>query len=163
VAALATAPSNRAEASPPIRKARPASARWRSAAPAAYIARLAVSVGGKTFECSERVGGSISLTYVPTNTRDARNLQTGLALYSMFNGIANGSSITQRGVNNLAGIGQLGSGNLGVVHQEGSGGHSATLNQYGRNNAHGIFQFGKNTSANVGQYGYGQTGATFDW
>jgi hypothetical protein len=122
----------------------------------------ALTIGSVTLTAPAAADGSISFTYVPTNPQDAQNLQTGLALYSIFNGIRHGASIRQYGVNNLAGMGQYGYGNLGIVHQEGSG-HFATLNQYGSDNAYGIFQFGKNTSANVGQYGYGQAGATFQF
>ncbi len=107
-------------------------------------------------------GGSVSITYAPTNAKDAKALQTGLQLYGLFNAIHNGASIKQLGMNNVAGIGQNGSGNLGIVHQEGNG-HSATLQQNGNGNTYGIFQFGESTSSNVVQTGNGQTGATFQF
>lgn len=123
---------------------------------------LAATLGSVALAAPAAAGGSISFTYLPTSAKDAQNLQTGLALYSIFKGIKGGASIQQYGLGNAAGIGQYGYGNSGIIYQDGKG-HAATLNQYGNNNAYGIFQFGKNTNANVGQYGNGQTGATFQF
>lgn len=103
-------------------------------------------------------GGSVSFSYVPSDPHEAQQLQTGLALYSLFKGLSDGS-ITQNGSGNMAGLAQIGQGNLGVIHQEGNG-HNATLDQQGNGNAYGIFQFGENTDAHVGQYGNGQAGIT---
>lgn len=105
-------------------------------------------------------GGSISLSYTPAHADEARALQRGFQLYSLYKGLKNGANIRQYGRNNAAGIAQSGSGNRGIIHQKGSG-HSATLQQHGNRNSYGIFQFGRNTSANVAQYGNGQAGATF--
>lgn len=125
-------------------------------------ALLAATIGSASVAAPAFAGGSISFTFLPQTQKDQQALQTGLALYSIFNRLQNGANIKQLGVNNLAGIGQYGYGNQGIVYQAGKR-HSATLNQYGSHNSYGIFQFGKNTSANVNQYGYGQTGATFQY
>jgi len=124
---------------------------------------VAATIGSAALSLPAAAGGSFSLTYVPTNTEDAQALRTGLALYSLFNGMQNGT-ITQYGFNNMAGLAQNGAGNLGVIHQEGQG-HNGTLTQNGNNNACGIFQFGQNTSANVNQTGNNGTCATiaFGW
>lgn len=123
---------------------------------------LAAATGLAALSAPAAAGGSVSIVYTPTNARDARNLQAGLALYGIVNAVRNGASIRQYGNGNNAGIGQHGSGNLGIVHQEGSG-HSGSIQQYGSNNAYGIFQFGRNTSASAVQHGSGQTGATFQF
>ena len=112
---------------------------------------VAATIGSAALTLPAAAGGSISLTYVPTTAEDAQALQTGLALYALFNGIQNGS-ITQLGMNNAAGLAQLGSGNLGIIHQEGNN-HNATLTQTGNNNSCGIFQFGQNTNTNITQSG----------
>lgn len=105
-------------------------------------------------------GGSISLTYAPTDAKDAQVLSTGLALYSIFNGMkANGGHITQDGFNNLAGIAQNGGGNLGVLEQHGNG-HVGTIEQNGNNNSCGLFQFGEATEGHCVQNGNDQSSAT---
>jgi hypothetical protein len=123
---------------------------------------VAAALATGAFIMPANAGGSVSVTYVPANQKDAQALQAGLLFYQLYNSVQNGASIKQLGKKNLAGIGQYGSGNTGIIHQEGSG-HSATLNQYGNGNSWGIFQFGKNTNANVNQYGNGGTGATFQF
>ena len=127
-------------------------------------ALLAATIGTAALTLPAAAGGAISFSYVPTNARDARALQHGLQLYSLFNALQNGATIRQFGMNNAAGIGQNGYGNTGIIHQEGSG-HTGTLQQNGNNHAYGIFQFGQNTNANVVQSGNGQVGATvqFGW
>jgi hypothetical protein len=107
-------------------------------------------------------GGSISLTYIPQNQKQARAVQAGLLIYSIVNDVKGGASIRQTGKNNSGAIGQNGKGNLGIIHQEGRG-HSGTLQQTGYGNAFGIFQFGKKTRADVNQAGNGNTGAVFQW
>lgn len=123
-------------------------------------ALVAATIGTASLTAPALAGGSLAVTYTPTNAHDAQQLQTGLALYSLFKGIKSGGSIQQYGVGNAAGLGQYGYGNTGLIYQNGTG-HQATLNQYGNANAYGVFQFGRNTTANVGQYGNGNTGATF--
>jgi hypothetical protein len=122
----------------------------------------AMLIGSAALPGPAAAGGSISLSYTPTRTQDARTLQTGFQLYSLYKGLKNGANIRQYGRNNAAGIGQTGYGNQAIVRQKGSG-HSATLQQNGNSNSYGIFQFGRNTSANVGQSGNGQAGATFQF
>jgi len=106
-------------------------------------------------------GGSLSITVLPGNAKDAKAMRTALQLYSLHNGL-NSGGIAQRGNGNPAGLGQNGRGNLGVIHQQGYG-HQGTLQQNGNGNSYGLFQFGRNTSANVVQYGGGRTGATFQF
>jgi hypothetical protein len=125
-------------------------------------ALVAATVGFASLAAPAFAGGTISFTYAPQTQKDQQALQTGLALYSIFNAVHSGASVKQVGINNLAGIGQYGTGNFGTIYQNGTG-HSATLNQSGNYNSYGIFQFGKNTNANVNQYGQGQTGATFQF
>lgn len=125
-------------------------------------AAVAATIGSAAISAPAFAGGSVSFTFIPQTQKDKQALQTGMALYQIFNGMQNGANIKQLGINNLAGIGQYGYGNNGIIHQDGTG-HAATLNQYGNGNSYGIFQFGKNTNANVGQYGNGQTGATFQF
>jgi hypothetical protein len=112
---------------------------------------VAASIGTAALTVPAAAGGSISFTYVPTNTQDAQALRAGLGLYALYKGIQNGS-ITQLGMNNMAGLLQNGSGNLGIIHQEGDG-HTGTLQQNGNNNACGIFQFGEGTTSNLTQNG----------
>jgi hypothetical protein len=107
-------------------------------------------------------GGSLSVSYNPTNAQDALTLATALRLYALFEGVKNGGKISQNGMNNEAGLAQYGSGNLGIVHQEGDG-HSGTLQQVGTSNTYGLFQFGQNTDGHVTQTGNGQAGATFQF
>jgi len=106
-------------------------------------------------------GGSVSLSYQPTNRQDAHMLQTGLRLYALAEGIRSGS-IRQKGFGNAAGLAQNGRGNLGIVHQEGRG-HEGTVTQNGDGNAYGLFQFGRGTSGHVVQNGNYQSGATFQY
>lgn len=106
-------------------------------------------------------GGSISISYNPTNPQHSQALNTGLRIYGLVNAIQNGG-ITQNGSSNLAGLAQYGSGNFGVVHQQGNN-HQGTVTQHGNGNAYGLFQFGQGTNANVSQYGNGQSGATFQF
>jgi hypothetical protein len=124
----------------------------------------AVMIGSAALTGPAAAGGSVSITYTPTNAKDAHNLETGLEIYALVNAVKHGASIKQLGMNNLAGIGQNGQGNLGIIHQQGKG-HAATLQQNGNDNAYGIFQFGKNTDAHVAQNGNGEVGTTveFGW
>ncbi|WP_159591664.1 curlin [Chelativorans xinjiangense] len=103
-------------------------------------------------------GGSVSLSYNPSDPDKAQALQTGLRIYGLVEGIKSGS-IKQNGFGNIAGLAQNGSGNLGIVHQEGDG-HTGTVQQNGNGNAYGLFQFGKNTEAHAVQNGDSQAGAT---
>lgn len=109
-------------------------------------------------------GGSVSLSFTPSNQREAAALRTGLGVYSVIQGVRNGASVRQIGRDNFAGLAQNGSRNTGLIHQRGDG-HSASLEQNGNGNSHGIFQFGRGTGANVVQNGNGRTGATvqFGW
>jgi hypothetical protein len=125
------------------------------------IAGLAAStIGLSALTGSASAGGSFSVSYAPTDPQQAQALQAGLGLYSLFNGIQNGASIQQLGMNNLAGIGQNGAGNNGIIEQYGDG-HSATLQQNGNGNSYGIFQFGEGTSTDVVQNGDRNAGVTF--
>ena len=108
-------------------------------------------------------GGSVSVSYNPTNPDEAQALQTGLRIYGLVKGIEDGS-ITQNGFGNAAGLAQNGNDNLGIIHQDGDG-HVGTIEQNGNGNACGLFQFGKNTEAHAQQNGDGQACATvqFGW
>lgn len=122
----------------------------------------AAALGTAVLAGPAAAGGSLSVSYNPTNAHDARALATGLRLYALFEGVKNGGRISQDGANNEAGLAQHGSGNLGVVHQKGDG-HSGTLRQAGNDNTYGLFQFGRNTDGHVTQTGDGQAGATFQF
>lgn len=122
----------------------------------------AAAIATAMFAAPAAAGGSVSLSYNPTDAHDAKVLSTGLRLYSLFEGVTNGAKISQDGTNNEAGVAQHGGGNLGVVHQEGNG-HSGTIEQNGNNNTYGLFQFGENTDGHVAQNGNGQSGATFQF
>ncbi|MCT7374855.1 curlin [Chelativorans salis] len=102
-------------------------------------------------------GGSVSLSYIPSDPGQAQALQTGLGLYALAKGIKSGS-IKQKGFGNAAGLLQNGQGNLGIIHQKGNG-HTGTVQQNGNGNTYGLFQFGKNTQAHAVQNGHGQAGA----
>lgn len=108
-------------------------------------------------------GGSVSVSYNPTNPDEAQALQTGLRVYGLVKGIEDGS-ITQNGFGNAAGLSQNGDDNLGIIHQDGDG-HTGTIEQNGNGNACGLFQFGQNTEAHAQQNGDGQACATvqFGW
>jgi hypothetical protein len=123
---------------------------------------LALMIGVGSLASPAAAGGSISLSIVPGSAKDAHIMQTGLALYSLFQDAKGGAIVRQRGNHNEAGLGQFGRGNLGVVHQEGNG-HSGQLEQHGNRNAYGLFQFGRNAQGHVVQNGHGQTGATFQF
>jgi hypothetical protein len=123
---------------------------------------LAATIGTAALAGPAAAGGSVSLSIVPTQPQDARALQAGMQLYSLYKGIKSGGSIKQIGRDNAAGIGQNGAGNQGIIHQKGTG-HAASLQQNGHGNSYGIFQFGRNTSAHVAQNGNGQAGATFQF
>ncbi len=106
-------------------------------------------------------GGSVSVSYHPTDPQHAQALGAGLRIYGLVKGLQNGS-ITQNGIGNAAGLAQNGAGNFGVVHQHGNG-HEGTVQQNGNGNAYGLFQFGQNTSGHAVQNGNGQSGATFQY
>lgn len=127
------------------------------------IAAAAVLSAGLAATAPAFAGGSVSVSYSPTDPQEAEALQTGLRLYALVEGIRNGS-ITQNGFGNAAGLVQNGSGNLGIVHQEGDG-HTGTITQNGNGNACGLFQFGRNTEAHHVQNGDDQACATvqFGW
>lgn len=105
-------------------------------------------------------GGQIQFDVKPQDEEQAKAMRTGLAFYSIVQGIKSQGGIVQNGNGNSAGVGQNGSGNQGIVHQQGDG-HNGTVQQVGNNNSQGLFQFGKNTNADVEQNGDDQTGATF--
>ena len=105
-------------------------------------------------------GGQIQINVAPQNADQDKAMRTGLALYSIVQGIKAQGGITQNGNGNKAGVAQMGTGNQGIIHQEGDG-HNGNVQQAGNNNAYGLFQFGKNTNSHVGQSGNGGTGATF--
>ena len=113
---------------------------------------LAVSAGSAGIATPALAAGQITIGYAPTNAQDAQALKTGLAVYSLINGMSQGANIQQNGAANLAGILQNGSGNHGVLVQQGSG-HTGTIEQNGNNNSCGLFQFGKNTSGSCVQNG----------
>jgi hypothetical protein len=122
----------------------------------AAIAAALVAVGS----AGAASAGSLSITYAPTDPRQADALRAGLTLYSLVNRLQEGATIRQLGANNLAGIGQNGFGNAGVIEQRGDG-HAAALQQNGNHNSYGIFQFGRRTRTDVVQSGNGGAGATF--
>lgn len=105
--------------------------------------------------------GQVSWTLAPTDRQTAGAVETGLRLYSFYNGLKDGS-IRQRGQGNDAGLAQRGQGNLGLVQQRGDG-HSGTLEQNGDRNAYGLFQFGRGARDAVVQSGNGSSGATFSY
>lgn len=105
-------------------------------------------------------GGSISISILPGNSRDARTLGAAMDIYSLIRSRKHRSGIRQVGRNNRAGLRQNGRGNYGRIYQKGRG-HTGTLAQYGDNNSYGIYQFGRNTNANVVQRGRGQSGVSF--
>src|SRR5690606_32240310 len=43
-------------------------------------------------------GGSLSVSYNPTNAQDALTLATALRLYALFEGVKNGGKISQNGM-----------------------------------------------------------------
>ena len=121
---------------------------------------VAATIGTAAMTAPASAGGSFAITIQPTTQEEAQLMQTGLALYSLFSGMANSGGIQQYGNNNQAGLGQNGYGNQGVIYQEGNG-HNGTIQQNGNGNSYGLFQFGENTNANILQNGNGQTGVTF--
>ena len=123
---------------------------------------VALAIGAGSLASPAAAGGSVSLSIIPGSAKDARAVQTGLALYSLFQNARGEAIVRQRGNNNEAGIGQFGRRNLGVIHQEGDG-HSGQLEQHGNRNSYGLFQFGKRTRGHVVQNGHAQTGATFQF
>jgi len=118
------------------------------------------AVGAVALAIPAAAGGWLAIDYAPSDPDEAQALQAGLGLVALLNGMENGESIEQLGMNNFAGIGQNGSGNNGIIQQYGDG-HSASLQQNGNNNSYGIFQFGEATSADVVQNGNGESGASF--
>jgi major curlin subunit len=108
-------------------------------------------------------GGSLSVSYVPTDPQHAQAVQVGLGLYALVNDLEDGS-ISQEGMNNIAGIAQHGFGNTGIIEQHGNG-HDATLEQTGNGNSYGIFQFGNGANDHVVQNGNDGAGVTvgFGW
>lgn len=101
---------------------------------------------------------TLSATWAPRTARQADALRTGLALYSLREGLRNGGTVRQWGRDNLAALSQSGTGNWGGVVQRGRG-HSATLEQSGTGNAHAILQAGRGAEAAVSQRG-GEIGLT---
>lgn len=124
---------------------------------------LSIAIGSAALTGPALAGGQISIGYAPTDPDEAKALQLGLGLYSMFNGLKNGS-ITQNGHNNMGGIAQNGWGNNGVLYQDGNG-HNGTIEQNGHDNSCGLFQFGENTDGHCVQNGDGESSATvqFGW
>lgn len=122
---------------------------------------LAIAIGSATLTAPAMAGGQLSFGYAPTDPDEAKALQMGLGLYSLFNGLKNGS-ITQNGHNNSGGIAQNGSGNNGVLYQDGNG-HNGTIAQNGNNNSCGLFQFGENTNGQCAQNGNNGSAAVFQF
>ena len=129
----------------------------------ALLATASILAGSAALTAPALAGGSISFGYAPTDHDEAQALATGMQLYSLFNGLKNGS-IQQNGFGNMAGVAQNGSGNTGIIVQDGNG-HNGTIEQNGNNNACGLFQFGENTDGHCIQNGDGQAAATvqFGW
>jgi len=124
---------------------------------------LSITLGSVALTAPAQAGGQFSIGYAPTDPDEARALQMGLGLYSLFNGLKNGS-ITQKGHNNSGGIAQNGWGNNGVLYQDGNG-HNGTIEQTGNSNSCGLFQFGHNTDGHCVQTGNGGSSAIvqFGW
>ena len=122
---------------------------------------VAATLGTAAMTVPAEAGGQVSITVLPGSAKHEQAMRAGLGIYSLVQGIQNGS-IRQYGHGNSAGLKQNGKGNLGIVHQEGNG-HDGTLEQNGHGNAFGLFQFGRNTSGHVAQNGHGNTGATFQF
>ncbi|GGE15480.1 hypothetical protein GCM10011390_38250 [Aureimonas endophytica] len=122
---------------------------------------LAGLLGQAALAPSAQAGGRLSWTYAPSERDEATVLGTGLRLYSLYQGLRDGS-IRQQGRNNSAGLAQNGRGNLGLIQQRGDG-HQGTLRQTGDDNAYGLFQFGRRASDDIVQNGNGGSGATFSY
>lgn len=120
---------------------------------------VAIGLGSALLTVPASANGSVSITYNPHDAKHARELKTGLALYSLFKGMQSGAGITQDGLNNLAGISQNGSGDLGILEQHGNG-NSGSIEQNGDNDTCALFQFGNNTNGKCVQNGDDQTAAT---
>lgn len=93
--------------------------------------------------------------HIKPRGKDARALRTGLALFSVFQGLQNKARVSQNGNNNAAGVAQNGSGNGAVLVQDGSD-HTGTITQNGNSNGCALLQFGKNTNGSCNQNGNGQ-------
>ncbi len=118
---------------------------------------LALMMGLTVLGATPAGAGSITFRVEPKG-EDARTLRTGLAVYSLFQGLkdrkSNTAKVDQKGNGNSAAVGQSGSGNWSGVFQRGSG-HTAEVSQSGNNNTLGVFQFGKNSSYSGSQTGNG--------
>lgn len=105
-------------------------------------------------------GGQISFGFAPTDPGQARALDTGLQMFSLFQGLSSGgANVYQNGSNNGAGFDQDGRDNRGLVYQDGDG-HTGTITQRGNNNSCGLFQFGRASNAQCAQFGNNQSGIT---
>lgn len=104
-------------------------------------------------------GSQISISFTPSNARDAQLLRLGLAAYALHENIDANGHVTQSGARNAAAIAQGGPDNRAILRQEGTD-HSGSITQTGGNNAYGLFQYGTGTSAHAYQNG-GQSGLTF--
>ena len=114
-----------------------------------------------TFATPAAADGQVSWTFAPTDRQTTGAVEAGLRIYSLYNGLKDGS-IRQKGEGNNAGLAQRGRGNVGLVQQRGNG-HSGTLEQNGDGNAYGLFQFGRGAHDAVVQSGNGNSGATFTY
>jgi hypothetical protein len=92
--------------------------------------------------------------HIKPRGKDARALRTGLAIYSIIQGVQNRAKVQQNGNNNAAGVAQNGSGNGALLVQDGSG-HTGTITQNGNSNGCALLQFGKNANGSCTQNGNG--------
>ncbi|WP_370193851.1 MULTISPECIES: curlin [Aurantimonas] len=128
----------------------------------AIAAALALAVvAPATFATPAAAGGQVSWTFAPNDRQTSGAVEAGLRIYSLYNGLKDGS-IRQKGQGNNAGLAQRGRGNVGLVQQRGNG-HSGTLEQNGDGNAYGLFQFGREARNAVVQSGNRNSGATFTY
>jgi major curlin subunit len=128
----------------------------------AIAAAFAITIAASaTFATPAAADGQVSWTFAPTERQTAGAVKAGLQIYSLYNGLKDGS-IRQKGQGNNAGLAQRGRGNVGLVQQRGDG-HSGTLEQNGDGNAYGLFQFGRGARDAVVQSGNGNSGATFTY
>ena len=120
-------------------------------------ALLAASIGIVSLPMATPAdAGQVTFRIKPRG-KDARALQTGLAIFGVIQGLQNRARVQQNGSNNAAGVAQNGQGNGALLVQDGSG-HTGTITQNGNGNGCALIQFGKNTNGSCNQNGDGQFG-----
>ncbi len=123
-------------------------------ATALSVALLAATIGLTSLPMATPAEAGQVTFHVKPRGKDARALRTGLAIYSIFQGLQNRARVSQNGNNNAAGVAQNGQGNGALLVQDGSG-HTGTITQNGNGNGCALLQFGKNTNGSCNQNGNG--------